>query len=94
MNTVTTVSASCGIKPRLLNDRDAAAYLSIPLAGLKRLPAGRVRIDGRVRWDRVALDAWLDEQAHLGVPSASDRSEAEAALDQWIKDSGHAARRP
>jgi hypothetical protein len=85
------------VAPRLLDDRAAAAYLSLPVAALKRLRQGRVIIDGRTRWDRFALDAWLDEQRGVVAPSAAGRrpanqDDAEAALDRWTANKAHAAR--
>jgi hypothetical protein len=82
--------------PRLLDADAAAAYLSLPVAAVKRLAAGRVTIDGRVRWDRVALDAWLDERRGAGVqsPANENPSPAEAALARFIETARYAPRRP
>ena len=41
--------------PRLLDQKSAAEYLSLPAAVVGRMATGRVLIDGRTRWDRVAL---------------------------------------
>lgn len=81
--------------PRLLTERDAAAYLSIPVAGVRRLSAGRIVLDGRVRWDRVALDEWLDAQLARGPQSAANQNltKADAALAGWIADEKNATRR-
>ncbi len=79
---------------RLLTEEAAAAHLSIPKACMKRIVRGRVQIDGRTRWDRVALDAWLDELSGMGVQSPAancNQTEAESALAQWLEDEGHAA---
>ena len=46
---------------RLMTLAQVAAYLAIPKTAVKRIPFGRVMIDGRWRWDRVAIDAQLDE---------------------------------
>jgi hypothetical protein len=83
-------------EPRLLDQAAAAAYLSLPLAAVRRLGAGRVRIDGRVRWDRVALDAWLDEQRGLRAqsPANENLTEADAALARFTEGPRHAPRRP
>lgn len=48
------------VEPRLLTAKDAAAYLSLPVAAVRRMLDGRVMIGGRTRWDRQALDALLD----------------------------------
>jgi hypothetical protein len=80
--------------PRLLTERDAAAYLSIPVAGVRRLEAGRVVLDGRVRWDRVALDEWLDALRGRGPQSAANQNstKADEALAGWIADKKNAPR--
>ncbi|HZR87924.1 MAG TPA: hypothetical protein VFB02_14030 [Bradyrhizobium sp.] len=79
--------------PRLLTDAEAAAYLSLPKAALARVPIGRVSIAGRIRWDRVALDAWLDGlRGVVSVVSPANKSDADAAFDQWAQDAGRAAR--
>lgn len=82
--------------PRLLTERDAAAYLSLPLAAMKRVQAGRVVLDGRVRWDRLALDEWLDGLRGSKPPSAANLNlpGPDAALAQFLADTNHAARRP
>lgn len=81
--------------PRLLTERDAASYLSLPLAHMRRLLAGRVVLDGRVRWDRVALDAWLDAQrgATPSSPANQNLNGSDAALAQFLADKNHAPRR-
>jgi len=82
--------------PRLLDVRAAAAYLSLPVKAVQRLTAGRVLIEGRVRWDRVALDAWLDEQRGVRVhsPANENQTEADAALARFLEAPRHAPRRP
>ena len=66
--------------PRLLTEQAAADYLSIPKACMKKVASGRTTIAGRVRWDRQALDAWLDEQhgveAKMPDPPADDSPDA------------------
>lgn len=84
------------VPPRLLKEEEAATYLCIPVAAVRRVMSGRVTIDGRVRWDRCAIDVWLDRESGLGAhsPDTVERTEAESALDAWIANSSHAARRP
>lgn len=81
--------------PRLLTEHAAAEYLSIPVAGVRRIMAGRVTLDGRVRWDRVALDEWIDGLRGRAVPSVANQngSTADEALAGWIADQKHDARR-
>lgn len=82
--------------PRLLTAEMAAAYLSIPVASAKRLTIGRTVLDGRVRWDRVAIDAHLDGAPAPGVlspsPANSNDDEADAALAQYLADQAHVSR--
>jgi hypothetical protein len=72
--------------PRLLNDEAASDYLALPRAAMKRLTQGRIIIDGKVRWDRLALDVWLDGFAGLTAPAvaSSNQNDAEAALERFI----------
>ena len=86
--------------PRLLTEQAAAAYLSVPRAAMKRIPAARLVIGGRlVRWDRIGLDAWLDGGAQSGFPACANQSEqpaaqagsSEAALDRFLEGKKNAA---
>lgn len=82
--------------PRLLDAKGAAAYLSLPVAAVQRMLEGRVTIDGRVRWDRVALDAWLDGRppsAALSPPANQNDTDADLALARFLAPSRHAPRR-
>lgn len=85
-----------GESRRLLNETQAATYLGIPRAAIKRILVGRVPIDGRIRWDRVALDAWLDalRGVKTDAPANSNKTDADDALDRFLATSGHAPRRP
>ncbi len=72
---------------RLLTLDDAAAYLAIPKAAVKRIPVHPVNVGGRLRWDRNALDAWLDEEAGLRAPPPpSTGTTPDDILDQWLTD--------
>jgi hypothetical protein len=73
------------LAPRLLTEQAAAEYLSLPKAAMKLVRAGRTAIAGKVRWDRLALDAWLDEQRGVVAqlePVGEDTPEA--ALDRFL----------
>ena len=79
-------------EPRLMTIDQAAAYLAIPMAELRRLGIGRVHLGTKVRFDRVALDAHLD--ALRGVtPGSSNDDEAEAALARFNQRGSNAPRR-
>ena len=83
------------IAPRLLKVREAAEYLSLPMAQFERLRIGLVRLGAAVRYDRMALDAYLDELGGLGAKSdPTQPDEAEAALARFNARRGHAAGRP
>ena len=72
---------------RLMTLEDAAAYLAIPKAAVKRLPVHPVNVGGRLRWDRNALDAWLDQEAGLSGPTtATTGTTPDDLLDQWLTD--------
>jgi len=79
--------------PRLLNIQQASEYLNVPLASIRRSAPGRMIIDGRIRWDRHALDAWINAEVGLGPPSAANENsnDAEDALNEWL---AHSARNP
>lgn len=84
------------LTPRLLTDRGAADYLSIPLASVARLDVGRVSVDGKLRFDRVAIDRWLDGEpapAKVSAPLNENVSEADTALAAFKQSHPHAARR-
>ena len=46
----------------LLTADQLAAWLSISRTAAYRIEAGRIRINGSVRWDREAVQKWLDRQ--------------------------------
>ena len=80
--------------PRLLDEKALAEYLSLPIASVRRLAVGRRLVDGRVRFDRQAIDRWLDATPAGALPSPANAnlSPAEDALARWIEDPDHAAR--
>lgn len=81
--------------PRLLTEQAAAEYLSIPRAAMKKVAAGRTPIAGKIRWDRVALDAWLDEQRGVQAKSELPANEdsPDAALQRFSERFEDAPRR-
>ena len=85
------MEAALSVPPRLLTDAEAAAYLSIPVTSLRRLNVSRVVLDGRVRWDRLAIDAWLDQVGGLTPPDRARDStprlddDADAALERYLR---------
>lgn len=89
------------MSPRLLTAEQAAAYLGeIPVAAFKRMALGVVPLGAHIRYDRVALDAYLDGLA--GMPPQSppagalraDNDDPEAAFERSAPDFSHAPRRP
>lgn len=83
------------LTPRLLTAADAASYLSLPLSSFQRLGIGRVQLGARVRYDRMALDDWLDEQRGRAPVSMHTQSEddADAALARFSHGLQRASRR-
>ena len=51
---------------RLLNKEQAAAYLGIGTTLLEALDIPRVKLGRRCVYDRIDLDAWLDEYKRRG----------------------------
>lgn len=82
------------VTPRLLTADEATAYMGVKSRhSLDRVPVRPVRIGGRVLWDRLALDAWLDGLAGLlpTVPptAANDvQTDPDAALKAWQAEHG------
>ena len=82
------------LSPRLLRASDAAAYLSLPVTVFQRLRIGVVQLGKSIRYDRLALDAYLDQLGGLSAKSPpQDLDEAEAALARFHARDGHAAGR-
>lgn len=79
-----------GIPPRLLTEAQAADYLGeISVGEVKRQGIGRVPIGRHVRYDRRAIDAWLDSLSDLiprsapTTPAPEDPDTPEAALARF-----------
>jgi hypothetical protein len=76
---------------RLMTAHEAADYLGeIPLAEVKRLGIGRVQLGRHARYDRHAIDAFLDRisnpQASSQTPhgdARADNDDADAALARF-----------
>jgi hypothetical protein len=65
-----------GITPRLLSRTAAAAYCGVsPHVFETHVPVASVRVGCQKRWDRAALDAWLDRQSGLGTITVPDGEE-------------------
>ncbi|HBI19251.1 MAG TPA: DNA-binding protein [Brevundimonas sp.] len=74
------------MEPRLLTEQEAADYLRLPAATLRKLSFGHVRLGARRRYDRKALDAHLDRLAGLDSSGEPKVNEADAELDRFIAD--------
>jgi predicted DNA-binding transcriptional regulator AlpA len=83
--------------PRLLNADQAAEYLALKTRhALGRVPVRPLKIGALVRWDRRALDAWLDEIAGFTVSSPAGSlmaagDDPEEALKGWLAEGGAGA---
>lgn len=71
---------------RLLTEDQAAAYLALPAATVRKLAFGHVRLGSRHRYDRKALDAHLDRLAGLDSSIERNVNKADAELAQFIAD--------
>ncbi|MFA4900559.1 MAG: hypothetical protein WC563_13640 [Brevundimonas sp.] len=71
---------------RLLTEQEAAAYLALPAATVRKLPFGHVRLGCRHRYDRKALDAHLDRVSGLDSSEELNVNKANAELARFIAD--------
>lgn len=79
------------VLPRLLTAEQAAAYLGYATTGLlANIPIRPVQMAATgpgslPKYDRRALDAWLDKLSGLSVASggAGEADDAEAAYERW-----------
>ncbi len=72
--------------PRLLTTKEAAAYLSLSPNSLKKHGPAPVRIGGSLRYDRHALDAWIDALGGGKTQVADPVAVAEAAALRALED--------
>jgi predicted DNA-binding transcriptional regulator AlpA len=60
-----------GMKQRLMDVKDAAQYLGMSENAIRAKGAAydipRVRIDGRLRFDRREIDRWIDRAPRQGI---------------------------
>lgn len=67
--------------PRLLNEKDAADYCGVgPSCFRSHVTVSPLRIGNRNRWDKEALDKWVDNQSGI-EPNAHQQKRS--ALDDW-----------
>ena len=81
------------MEPRLLTEREAASYLGLSLASVRKLPFGHVRLGTRHRYDRKALDVHLDRMGGLDSSGEPNVNKADAELARFIADHPDVARR-
>jgi hypothetical protein len=82
------------INPRLMKDAEAAAYLCLSLKDLRGVPFGRVQINGRVRWDRNAIDNELDHMSGISRNLELQQPDSpDAALERHINNQRASPRR-
>lgn len=63
--------------PRLMGERDAAAYLSIGTTTLRERGPAPKKIGARTIWDRRDLDRWADALDGQPLTPAEERAEAD-----------------
>ena len=81
-------------EPRLFTEKEAAEYLGMPAASVRKLSFGHVRLGTRHRYDRKVLDAHLDRLAGLDSSAELNVNKADAELARFIADHPDAARGP
>jgi len=81
-------------EPRLLTEEEAAAYLGLPAATVRKLPFGHVRLGSRHRYDRKALDTHLDRMGGLDSSAEPNVNKANAELARFIADHPNVAGGP
>lgn len=79
---------------RLLTEKEAAEYLSLPAASVRKLPFGHVRLGMRHRYDRKVLDSHLDRMGGLDSSAELNVNKADAELARFIADHPDVARGP
>jgi len=82
------------IQPRMFTAQQAATYVGYKSTDiLRRIPVSPVSLstrgDAAPRWDRVALDRWLDALGSLDVTSSQTTSDLEAEFAAWEAGNGH-----
>lgn len=86
------------IAPRMLTAEQAAAYLGYATTGiLANIPVQPVQMaaagpGSQPKYDRCALDAWLDRLSGLSVPPGAARAPAEPDHADAIYESWRAGR--
>ena len=73
--------------PRLLSAEQAASYLSIPVAAFKRLAIGWVKLGNYIRYDRYAIDQWVDSVSGI-LHTTGSITETSVALESFERSVG------
>lgn len=84
---------SAAITPRLLTDKQAADYCSLPLRTFIKLGIGRVRLGAKVRFDKIALDIHLSRLSGVEAPAevAPADDDPEAAIRRFMSTRANAS---
>lgn len=83
------------LRPRLLQANEGAAYFGLPVAQFERLRIGRACFGTKVRYDKRALDAFLDRLSDISSPTPQHSgNDPEAALDRFTARFANPSRRP
>lgn len=80
------------MQPRLLTEKEAGEYLRLPVTEVRKLACGRVIMGTKVRYDRKAIDAYLDRIGGLVVHSAANEDDPDEELERFIAGRKNAAR--
>ena len=82
------------IEPRLFTEKEAAEYLGLPAASVRKLSFGHVRLGTRHRYDRKVLDAHLDRLAGLDSSAELNVNKADAEIAPFLSHHPHVSRPP
>jgi hypothetical protein len=75
-------------EPRLITKKQAAAYCGVGLERFERhirIHVPPIYISNTPRWDRKALDQWLDSQSGLLVQK-TDAPEKETEFERYVRE--------
>ncbi|MET3780152.1 hypothetical protein ABIC32_000782 [Brevundimonas sp. 1080] len=82
------------IQPRMFTAQQAASYVGYKSTDiLRRIPVGPVSLsqkgDAAPRWDKVALDRWLDGLGGMNSERPETDLDLEAEFAAWEAGNGH-----
>lgn len=71
------------LTPRLLTAKQASEYLNLPNTFFVSLGIGAVKVGRYTRYDRKAIDAFIDAESGMPMLGGHEANEADAALERF-----------